>query len=318
MKTGEQERLQRPAPVTVGLGELIWDLLPGGRQLGGAPTNFACMSRLLGHAAVVASRIGNDALGREARERLAALGVSTEYLQVDPEHPTGSVGVRLDERGEATFAMNENSAWDYLEWTSRWDELSHKADVVCFGTLGQRVEPARRTIVRFLEATRPGAVRVFDVNLRHTFFNPEMLERSLRLATIVKLNQPELSTLGRMLRLEAATEEQMAKRLLDLFGLELVAITRGARGSLLVTGDEMSDHAGVRVRVKDTIGAGDAFLAALVHYYLRRAPLSVISEAANRTGAWVATQAGATPASDAGALPRLLVDLDETGMTNAV
>jgi fructokinase len=318
MKTGEQERLQRPVPVTVGLGELIWDFLPGGRQLGGAPTNFACMSRLLGNASVVASRIGDDALGRESLERLAGLGVSTEYLQVDPEHPTGTVGVRLDDGGEATFAMNENSAWDYLEWTSRWAELSLKADVVCFGTLGQRVEPARRTIFRFLEATRPGAVRVFDVNLRHTFFNAEMLERSLRLATIVKLNQPELSTLGRMLGLVADTEEKMARRLLDLFGLELVAITRGARGSLLVTADELSDHAGVRVQVKDTIGAGDAFVAALVHYYLRRAPLAVVSEAANRTGAWVATQAGATPVSDAGALPRLLGDLDDAGTTNAV
>jgi fructokinase len=296
----------------VGLGELIWDFLPGGRQLGGAPTNFACMSRLLGNESAVASRIGTDDLGREALERLAGLGVSTEYLQVDRVHPTGTVGVRLDEQGEASFALNENSAWDYLEWTSRWAELSLKADVVCFGTLGQRVEPARRTIIRFLEATRPGAVRVFDVNLRHTFFDAEMLERSLKLATIVKLNQPELSTLGGMLELGTGKEERLAKRLLDLFGLELVAITRGARGSLLVTREEVIDHAGVRVRVKDTIGAGDAFIAALAHYYLRRAPLHVVGEAANRTGAWVATQEGATPMSGAGTLAAMLSDLNVT------
>jgi fructokinase len=318
MKTVEQKRVQRPpAPIMVGLGELIWDFLPGGRQLGGAPTNFACMSRLLGNVSVVASRIGDDALGREAVERLRGLGVSTGYLQVDREHPTGTVSVRLDEQGEANFAMNENSAWDYLEWTSGWTELARKADVICFGTLGQRVEPARRTIIRFLEATRPGAVRVFDVNLRHTFFNAQMLERSLKLATIVKLNQPELSTLCGMLGLRADTEERMAKRLLDLFGLELVAITRGARGSLLVNGDEVSDHTGVRVRVKDTIGAGDAFVAALAHYYLRRAPLPVIGEAANRTGAWVATQEGATPASDAGTLARILDAPDAARAINA-
>jgi fructokinase len=295
METQERETPRHASPVTVGLGELIWDFLPGGKQLGGAPTNFAYMSRLLGNESVVASRIGDDALGTEARERLARLGVSTKYLQVDRAHPTGTVQVRLDEQGEASFALNEDSAWDYLEWTGRWAELSQKADVVCFGTLGQRVEPARQTMIRFLEATRPQALRVFDVNLRHSFFNVEMLERSLRLATIVKLNQAELSTLGGMLGFGADTEEGTARRLLDLYKLELVAITRGARGSLLVTGGATSDHGGVRVRVKDTIGAGDAFIAALAHYYLRRAPLDLIGEAANRIGAWVATQEGATP-----------------------
>jgi len=295
MKTQDREPQESPSTVTVGLGELIWDYLPNGKQLGGAPTNFAYVSRLLGHESIVASRIGKDDLGGEALERLAALGVSTEYLQVDQDHPTGTVRVRLDEQGEASFALNENSAWDYLEWTERWAELSGRADIVCFGTLGQRREPARQTILRFLEATRPAALRVFDVNLRHTFFDAEMLERSLELATVVKLNQPELSTLGSMLKINAATEEGTARQLIERFRLELVAITRGARGSLLVSGEETSDHPGVRVRVKDTIGAGDAFIAALAHHYLRRAALPDISEAANRMGAWVATQEGATP-----------------------
>ena len=318
MKTQDQEIPDRPAPVTVGLGELIWDFLPGGRQLGGAPTNFAYVSRLLGNESVVASRIGSDTLGTEALVRLNGLGVSTEHLQVDPDHPTGTVRVRLDERGEASFAVNENSAWDYLEWTSGWAELSRKADVVCFGTLGQRVEQARRTIIRFLETTRPGALRVFDVNLRHTFFNAEMLERSLKLATVVKLNQEELSMLGRMLGFDEETEERMAKRLLDQFGLELVAITRGERGSLLVSVEATSDHPGFRVRVRDTIGAGDAFIAALAHYYLRRAPLPLISEAANRMGAWVATQEGATPALGAQTLTQILGDVDDASAANTV
>jgi len=316
MKTQDRELHRRPSPITVGLGELIWDFLPGGRQLGGAPTNFACMSRLLGNESVVASRTGADDLGAEARERLAALGVSTEYLQVDGTHPTGTVRVQLDERGEANFALNENSAWDYLEWTDRWAALARKADVICFGTLGQRVETARRTMIQFLEATRPAALRIFDVNLRHSFFNVEMLERSLGLATIVKLNQPELLTLAGMLGFKADTEERTARRLLDQFGLELVAITRGERGSLLVTGEAVSDHGGVQVRVKDTIGAGDAFIAALAHYYLRRAPLPLISEAANRVGAWVATQEGATPRSGAQMLARILSGLDEVRARN--
>lgn len=316
MKTQAQELPHRASPVTVGLGELIWDFLPGGRQLGGAPANFAYMSRVLGNESAVASRIGSDHLGAEALERLAGFGISTKYLQVDRAHPTGTVRVRLDERGEAHFAMNENSAWDHLEWTSGWAELSRKADVICFGTLGQRVETARRTIIQFLEATRPDALRVFDVNLRHSFFNVEMLERSLRLASIVKLNQPELLTLAGMLELKADTEESLARRLLEQFALQLVAITRGERGSLLVTREAASDHGGIRVRVKDTIGAGDAFIAALAHYYLRRAPLPLISEAANRIGAWVATQEGATPILRGQTLARILGGLDDPGVRN--
>ncbi|HZH30028.1 MAG TPA: carbohydrate kinase [Pyrinomonadaceae bacterium] len=305
------------APLLVGLGELIWDFLPGGRQLGGAPTNFACMSRLLGNESAVASRIGADDLGAEASARLAALRVSTKYLQIDREHPTGTVGVRLDERGEANFALNENSAWDYLEWTNALAELALKADAVCFGTLGQRAVRARRTIIRFLEATRPGALRIFDVNLRHSFFDAEMLERSLQLANVVKLNQPELSILRGMLRLAPDTEEKMARQLLDLFKLDMVAITRGERGSLLVTAGATCEHGGIPVQVKDTIGAGDAFIAALAHYHLRRAPLPLISEAANRTGAWIATQSGATPSVDAQALKRILRDLDEINIAPA-
>jgi fructokinase len=311
MKTESQETPPRPpaaaaAPIVVGLGELIWDYLPGGKQLGGAPANFAYISRLLGNASVVASRIGDDALGREAKARLTRLDISTEYLQSDAQHPTGTVRVRLDEQGEAIFAVNENSAWDYLEWTDVWKELARKADVVCFGTLGQRAASARETVIQFLEATRPLALRVFDVNLRHSFFNVEMLERSLELATVVKLNQAELSTLGEMLRLRTKTEAETARRLLEEFALELIAITRGRQGSLLVTATEASAHPGIRVGVRDTIGAGDAFIAALAHYYLRRAPLALIGEAANRMGAWVVTQDGATPFAGAQVLEELL------------
>lgn len=308
MKPETQKTSACPSPIVVGLGELIWDFLPGGKQLGGAPANFAYISRLLGNDTVVASRVGDDELGLEAKARLAGLGISTKYLQSDWQHPTGTVRVRLDGQGEATFAVNENSAWDYLEWTSAWQELALKADVVCFGTLGQRAASARETILRFLEATRPCALRVFDVNLRHSFFNARLLEQSLRLATVVKLNQAELSVLARLLRLQTQTEEETARHLLAQFDLELIAVTRGKHGSLLVTVEGASEHRGVQVQVKDTIGAGDAFIAALAHYYLRRAPLALVSEAANRMGAWVATQDGATPSVNAQVLAELLSD----------
>ena len=290
----------------VGLGELIWDILPAGKQLGGATTNFAYISRLLGDNSTVASRIGADELGREAVARLARLRISTDYLQHDPHHATGTVRVSLDERGDAAYSANEDSAWDYLEWTPQWAELAARCDAVCFGTLSQRAAASRATIRRFLETTRPETLRIFDVNLRHSFYNaaqlsdftPDLLSDSLRLASIVKLNSGELPRVASMLGLDGRDERELAARLLRAFNLRLVAVTRGARGSLLVSEAESVAHEGLRVAVVDTIGAGDAFTAALAHHYLRRAPLAQISERANRLGAWIAAQAGATPAID--------------------
>jgi fructokinase len=311
MKSSESVSGTRALPVVVGLGELIWDLLPDGKQLGGAPTNFAYISHLLGNETAVASRIGKDELGREALEKLERMGISTRYLQLDQHHPTGTVRVQIDERGEARFAVNEGSAWDYLELTGEWEEIASTADAICFGTLGQRHDQARKSILSFLKLTRAGAVRVFDVNLRHSFFTPDMLSESLELATIVKLSSEELSTVGRMLGLNENGEEALGKRLIAIFDLELVAITRGENGSLLVNRRDAISHQGFRVKVQDTIGAGDAFTATLVHYYLRRAPLTTISEAANRMGAWITTQAGATPQATTQMLEEMFGDLSD-------
>lgn len=293
----------------VGLGELIWDLLPAGRRLGGAPTNFAYVSRLLGDEAFVASRVGRDELGREALDFLRGASVSTRYVQFDETHPTGTVGVVIGDGGEADFSVNENSAWDYLEWTDAWAELAARADAVCFGTLGQRGTRAREVIIRFLQGTRPEALRVFDVNLRHSFFDASMLAASLELARVVKLNGEELPLLASMLGATGGGEREVASRLLRLFDLELVALTRGARGSLLVSPTEAREHRGFRVPVADTIGAGDAFVAALVHKRLRGATLEEMNDAANRAGAWVATHAGATPGVEPRSLERLLADI---------
>ena len=296
--------------LVVGLGELIWDLFPEGRRLGGAPSNFAYVSRLLGDEAAVASRVGRDALGEEAVERLGRAGLSTAYLQRDDAHPTGTVGVRIGAGGEPHFNVNENSAWDYLAWTPEWEGLAGRAAVVCFGTLGQRRPEARATIERFLRATRAGSLRLFDVNLRHSFFTPDMLARSLRLSTVVKLNAEELSAAGSMLKLHASGEIGTARALLRLFDLRLVAVTRGDAGSLLVSRDGADEHPGHRAeRVADTIGCGDAFAAALAHCLRRGAPLALSNEIANRVGAWLATQEGATPEADPGTVARLLEGL---------
>jgi fructokinase len=307
---GEQSDSRTPDRLVVGLGELIWDLFPEGRRLGGAPSNFAYVSHLLGGEAAVASRVGRDALGVEAVERLGRAGLSTRFVQFDDEHPTGTVGVVIGEEGEPQFNVNENSAWDYLEWTPEWEGLAARAAVVCFGTLGQRRPEARATIERFLGATQPTALRFFDVNLRHSFFTPDMLARSLRLSNVVKLNAEELSSAASMLALRASGEVKMARELLELFGLRLVAVTRGAAGSLLVSREEFDEHPGFRAEpVADTIGCGDAFAAALAHCLRRAAPLSLCNETANRVGAWLATQPGATPDADPATVARLLEGL---------
>ena len=300
--------------IVVGLGELIWDIFPEGRRLGGAPSNFAYLSRLLGAEAAVASRVGRDALGAEALEKLSRAGVSTRHIQSDDSHPTGTVGVVIGEGGEARFIVNENSAWDYLEWTREWEGLAASAGVVCFGTLGQRHPAARETVARFLAATRPDALRLFDVNLRHSFFTPEMLARSLALSTVVKLNEDELTSAAGMLSLNASGARATAEALLRRFDLELVAVTRGGRGSLLVSRDgEADEHPGFTVRVADTIGCGDAFAAALAHCLRRGAPLALSNEVANRVGAWVATQHGATPEADPATVARLLGRMKDEG-----
>ncbi len=279
----------------VGLGELLWDLLPSGKQLGGAPCNFAYITNLLGDTGIPGSRVGRDSLGDEALQRVTQLGLSTSSVQSDPTHCTGTVKIEIDVNGQPRFDISEPVAWDFLEWTTAWQQLATKADAICFGSLAQRSSPSRTTIRSFLLASRSNAVRVFDVNLRQNFYSKQILAESMQLATIVKLNLEELPKILRLFELENRGEESSAHDLLSLYDLKLVCITRGAAGSLLIAPDDRSEHPGFKVKVADTVGAGDAFTAALVHGYLRQTPLAEINETANRVGAWVASQSGATP-----------------------
>jgi fructokinase len=293
----------------VGLGELLWDLLPSGKQLGGAPANFAYITNLLGDHGIPASRIGCDALGEEALQKLSQLGLSANFVQKDSVHPTGTVNVKIDAAGQPCFEILQPVAWDYLEWTEEWNNLARAADAVCFGTLAQRSAISQSTIRTFLNATRREAIRIFDVNLRQSFYSRQILADSMSLATIVKLNHDELPKIMALFALEHSSEKDSARLLLSLHNLQLICITRGDAGSLLISGDECSEHPGIKVKVADTVGAGDAFTAAMVHGYLRGTPLAQINETANRVGAWVASQSGATPAPKAGSLPQTLADI---------
>ncbi|MDQ3650015.1 MAG: carbohydrate kinase [Acidobacteriota bacterium] len=292
--------------IIVGLGELLWDELPEGRRLGGAPANFALMATQLGDRGIVTSRVGADDSGREALRILSERGLNTSYVQSDAAHPTGTVQVRLDAGGQPDYVITESVAWDYLEWTPQWEELASEADAVCFGTLAQRATASRETIRRFIRTTRANCLRIFDVNLRQSFYSADILAESLDIATVVKLNHEELPRVAEMLGLGGRGENAWAHRLIQVFDLAMVCVTRGANGSLLITPTDLIESPGLKINVADTIGAGDAFTAALIHCYLRQTPLEKIGEVANQLGAWVATQAGAMPVIDDQMLARLL------------
>jgi len=174
--------------IVVGLGELLWDLLPAGKKLGGAPANFAYISSLLGDRGVVASRVGNDELGREVVSCVKKLGGETAEIQTDPIHPTGTVEVSIDNDGQPKFEIKKSVAWDFLEWTSGWSALAKRCDAVCFGSLAQRSAQSRETIQSFLQEAFKSAVCVFDVNLRQGDHTAELLSASMQNAHVVKLN----------------------------------------------------------------------------------------------------------------------------------
>jgi fructokinase len=293
----------------VGLGEVLWDHLPERTCLGGAPANFAYITTLMGDQGIVASRVGEDSPGLEALRRMEELGLNIDDVQTDRQHPTGTVKVELDGNGLPRFEILRPVAWDFLQWTGAWALLAKEADAVCFGSLAQRSEQSRATIRHFLNATAPATLKVFDVNLRQSYYSQEVLSESMKLADIVKLNNEELPKIMSLNKVPHKDDISSAEWLIRAHDLKLVCITRGGRGSLLVRGRDSSEHPGFRVRVADTVGSGDAFTAGLVHEYLHGASLDLMNEVANLVGAWVASEVGAMPAPKRGALEHSLAEI---------
>jgi fructokinase len=284
-----------PLPTVVGLGEVLWDLLPSGRQIGGAPANFAYWSHVLGNRAIVASRVAGDDLGRELRHSLLSRGVTDQFLQTDPAYPTGTVKVEVDRAGQPQFEITYPVSWDFLEFTPTWRSLAHSADAVCFGSLAQRSPESRSAILSFLDATRRDALRIFDVNLRQSFYSAEIIADSCRRANLLKLNHDELPVIRELLGLSAADSFGFCEEMVRTFDLKLICVTRGPHGSLLSDGKKANEHPGYQAQVKDTIGSGDAFTAAMVSECLRDRPMAEMNDIANRLGAWVASNSGAMP-----------------------
>jgi len=281
-------------PVFVGIGELLWDLLPGGRALGGAPVNVACHAAQLGAAATAASAIGRDALGRGIVERLHGMGMDTGCVQVRRECPTGTVSVALDAAGVPTFTIHKNVAWDHIRLTPELRRRAAQADAVAFGSLAQRGAGSRATIRAVLDATKPSCIRVFDINLRQQFYSAEVVKASLKRATVLKVNDGELPVVGELLRMRGG-ETALMRALLETHGLRLVVLTKGAHGSRMMTADRDIAHPGCTAKVVDTVGAGDAFTAAVTMGLLRGRELERIQDMANRVAAYVCSQPGAVP-----------------------
>ena len=281
--------------IVVGLGEILWDLLPDGRQLGGAPANFAYHARALGAQGVVVSCVGNDQLGREILDNVERLGLSHEYISVDKDHPTGTVTVEIDKNGKPDYIIHENVAWDFIPLSSGLLELAARADAVYFGSLCQRSKASSDTVRKFLQAAKPDCLRVFDINLRQSYYSREVIDTMLRLTNVFKLNDEELLLVARLLSIKGPESEILAE-LIACYNLRLIVLTKGSIGSRLYAPQEDSVCKGFRpAELADTVGAGDAFTAAVTVGFLNNEKLDTINENANRLASFVCSQRGATP-----------------------
>lgn len=281
-------------PLVIGMGEALWDVLPEGRKIGGAPANFAFHAGQAGMDARVVSAVGRDALGDETLLTLQQKGLNTDAVaRVD--FPTGVVQVTLSEGGIPQYDICEGVAWDNIPFTPALDELARNAQAVCWGSLAQRSEVSRNCIYRFLDAmpSEQGRLKVFDINLRQHFYSLDVIEASCQRANVLKINEEELVIVSELLRLGTPQVEQQCRLLMERFSLDMLVLTCGSNGSYIFTPVETSFRVTPLVQVADTVGAGDSFTATLVADLLKGAPVGVAHEHAVQLAAYVCTQQGA-------------------------
>lgn len=279
--------------IIVGMGEALWDCLPEGRKLGGAPANFAYHVGQFGWDTVVVSAIGNDPLGDEILDRLADVNLNHKIVRVP--FPTGTVQVTLSGDGIPAYEICENVAWDNIPWSEELEELAKNTKAVCFGSLAQRSAVSRNTILRFLGTMAPNTERIYDINLRQSFYSLEVIEESLRRATILKLNDEEIEVVKALLQLTGEPEEVCRELINRYDSLRMVILTCGAIGSYVFTVDETSYVETPKVTVADTVGAGDSFTATFAANILKGKPVKEAHKIAVAVSAFVCTQNGAMP-----------------------
>jgi fructokinase len=296
----------RPPKTILAFGEVLWDLLPGERILGGAPFNFAYRANSLGDVGIIASRLGSDALGDEALARIERLGMDARHIQRDGERPTGTVRVSFDDDHNPHYVITPDVAYDFTEASEGLLRTAEAAACLCFGTLAQRRKPARHALAAVVEAAGR-AVKLLDINLRTDCHTPETVRGSLDRADILKLNEDEARRLPGLLGMPAGAPDATAAMLVERFDLACCVVTLAERGALAVDSSGLCVYSpGYRVRLADSLGAGDAFGAGFIHKRLAGAPLDECCDFGNALGAIVAAQPGATGPSNLDDITRFL------------
>lgn len=278
-------------PIVVGIGELLWDMLPSGKKAGGAPINFVYHASCLGAEGYAISAVGDDEFGKEIVDELDKNHI--QHLIEKVPYPTGTVQVELAD-GIPTYTINERVAWDHISPTSNAIDLAEKADAICFGTLAQRSRQSRETIQAILSFAPEDAYRLFDLNLRQHYYDKELIEESLYLANVLKVNDDEFKVLKDLFGLEG-TEKDLALWFIEKYNLRMLVLTAGASHSTIYTKEEVSHLPTPKVQVADTVRAGDAFSGALIISLLQGASLDEAHRFAVETAAFVCTREGAWP-----------------------
>ncbi len=281
--------------IVVGMGEALWDVLPEGKKIGGAPANFAYHVSQFGLPSCVVSAIGDDALGKEIIENFTSKGL--DQLIAEVPYPTGTVQVEIDQTGIPLYDIKENVAWDNIPYTEHLDALAKRTKAVCFGSLAQRNVVSRETINHFLD-TMPkddDSLIVFDVNLRQGFYNKEILCKSMQNCNILKINDEELITVSRMFGYPGIDLQDKCWILLGKYNLKMLILTCGINGSYVFTPGNVSFQPTPKVEVTDTVGAGDSFTAAFIASILKGKSVTEAHSIAVKTSAYVCTQKGAMP-----------------------
>lgn len=279
--------------IIVGLGEALWDILPEGAKLGGAPANFAYHASQFGHQAIAISALGNDVLGDETVRQFDNMGLN--YIMPRSSHPTGTVGVELDEEGIPTYDIKTDVAWDYIPMTSEIEEAAKTCRAVCFGSLAQRSKQSRETIMTFLDTTPMNCLKIFDINLRGNFYTKEIIQESLKRANILKINDEELVLIGRMFDYPGLDMENKCWLILGKYNLDMLVLTCGTNGSYVFAPGAKSFQETPKVEVADTVGAGDSFTGSFASAILAGMPIAEAHQLAVEVSAYVCTQKGAMP-----------------------
>lgn len=278
-------------PIVVGIGELLWDMLPSGKKAGGAPINFVYHASCLGAEGYAISAVGDDELGKEIVDELDKNRI--QHLIEKVPYPTGTVQVELAD-GIPTYTINERVAWDHISPTSNAIDLAEKADAICFGTLAQRSRQSRETVQAILSFAPENAYRLLDINLRQHYYDKELIEESLYLANVLKVNDDEFNVLRDMFGLEG-TEKDLALWFIEKYNLRMLVLTAGASHSTIYTKEEISHLPTPEVQVADTVGAGDSFSGSLIIALLQGASLGEAHRFAVETAGFVCTKEGAWP-----------------------